>query len=395
MSSDPLNFDELQAAFASGGAADGIDTLIAKLRGGSEHHSLFRALLLKKRHALNLPLINPGELAGHPEHLRKQYEDFVEQACEEIGRLYLRDENIPQAWRYFRTIGKRAPVREALDKLPPEKADDEVLSIALEQGVHPRRGFELLLKRHGLCRAITVFDHEFYASPDDKKAAAGLLIRALYAELVVGVREQIRARFNELPPETDLVDLIRHRPWLFEQGNTHADPQHVGAVSRIGLLTENYDEMLMTLSISEYGRMLSPEHHPVGRPPFEDGFGDHARYMRALLGQDVGQCVEYFCSRLGGYARASEGTYPAEMVVLLLWRAGRKPEALGIWENFLDDQPPDLAGLVIPPFYEMCLAAMEYTRMAEVARKKNDAAAWAAAQALLKPSPPAGPETLS
>src|SRR5205814_6358873 len=85
-----------------------LDALILKLADGSDHHALFRARLLKKRVELKLPLINPGELKNAPADARKEYEDFVETVCREIGSKYLAEGNLTQAWRYFRTIGDTA-----------------------------------------------------------------------------------------------------------------------------------------------------------------------------------------------------------------------------------------------------------------------------------------------
>ena len=375
-----LPYDDIGSHFDSKDAAAGLDALLAGLRAGTDHHAHFRALLLKKRHELGLPLINPGDLAGSDGSARKLYEEYVEQACRETGQRFLRDGSIFQAWRYFRTIGDKGPVRQALEHLDPAAAADEAISVAIEQGVHPRRGFELLLQRHGLCRAITLFDQDFSGDLCDRQHAAALLARALYKELVVAVRRQIFERFNELPPETDLVELIRHRPWLFENGNTHADPQHVAAVARIGLITEARPDQIMTLAIAEYGRLLGPRHAPPPSAPFESGFSDYAMYMRALLGQDVHATASYFRFKLAQIDLSATGTFPAEMVVLLLWRAGERTDALEVWQQYLSDQPPELPGRVTPPFYELCIQAGEFKRLQDAARAHHDSSAWAAAR---------------
>ncbi len=163
------DYDELAPIFAQTPSA-GLDALLAKLGEGSEHHALFRAKLLKRRAELNLPLINPGELKTAPEDARKAYEAYVESVCHEICSKYLAENNIAQAWRYFRTIGEIKPIREALEKIDPKSANDEILDIALGQSAHPLRGFEITLERDGLCRAISTFDSRIFFA-----AAATLL----------------------------------------------------------------------------------------------------------------------------------------------------------------------------------------------------------------------------
>src|SRR5690349_7449452 len=105
-----LSFDSIVKCIHAEGPANGLEAMIAELRGSSNHHAVFRTLLLKKRYELGLPLINPGDLSDATTSARREYEAFVEEACRETGLLYLKDKDIPQAWRYFRTISDRAPI---------------------------------------------------------------------------------------------------------------------------------------------------------------------------------------------------------------------------------------------------------------------------------------------
>ena len=380
-----IAYDKLDNAFYERGAVSGLDELIADLQGDSDHHALFRSLLLRKRFELGLPLVNAGDLSGVPDETRKAYETFVEHTCREIGARCLDVKwgtpSIAQAWRYFRTLGEKKPIQDALDKIEPANATDDDMNIAIEQGVHPRRGFQIILERDGLCRAISLYDDEYSTNLADKKFAASMLVKQLYKDLVNAVSRLILERFGELPPETDLVDLIRHRPWLFENSQTHADPQHIAAISRIGLITESNEDLIMTLSIAEFGRMLDPRHKPSGRAPFEAGFNDYALYARALLGQNVATTVEHFRARLSIYD-ATNSNYPAEMVVMLLWRTGQKSEALHVWQHYLSQEPPEIAGIVIPSFYDLCIEAGEFGKLADTARSQGDMAAWAAARVM-------------
>ena len=389
MSNDLIPFDSLKPVFDAQGADAGLDALLKQLREGGNPHALFRALLLKKRRELGLPLINPGDLSGVPANVRKDYEAYVEETCRETGLTYLKEGKIADAWRYFRTIGDgdRTALREAIEKLDPQAASDEVLNIALDEGVHPKRGFEIVLARDGLCRAITLFEQARSADQAFKRHAAGLLAEKLYTELVVGVSKQIFERFNEVPPETDLVELIRHRPWLFENARTHADPSHVSAVSRIGLLSDTQPRQLMSLSISEYGRKLDRRHAAATEAPFEAGFDDHARYARALLGENTDETIGYFTAKLVSYETNGADVLAAEWIVSLIWRAGKRKRALELWAQYLGEQMPETPGVYIPSFYDLCTEANEFGILADMARKQGDITAWASACILAQKAP--------
>jgi len=380
--SDEIPYSAIEQAIQRSGADAGLEALASHFRDRGQHHALFRTLLLRKRAELGLPLINPGELKAFPARLREAYEDFVEATCRKTGELYLQDGDVLQAWRYLKTIGEREPVRHALEQLEAAQASDEVLALAIREGLHPVRGFELLLETRGLCSAITAFNHELYAPLPEQKQIAALLVKRLYRDLVLSVRRDIQDRKKPAPEETDLVEIIRSRPWLFEDKNTHADPTHISAVLRIGLIVEGQDELLMALSIAEYAKKVPAVFASAGPELFEGGAADYAKYYRALLGQDADKNAEFFCARLAGYKNDEVGNGPAESVLQLLWRLDRKDEALGIWENFIRDVPPDLDGHVIPSFYELCLQAGDYDRLSRIAQTHRDTAVWAAARML-------------
>jgi len=377
------DYDEIGALFDKGGEA-AMAALIQKLESGTDHHAVFRAKVLAKRHALNLPLLNPGNLKTAPADARKTYEECVETVCREVGMRYLAEGNITQAWRYFRTIADEAPIREALEKADPKTASDELIEIAIGQGVHPLRGFEIVLERDGLCRALSTFDTEFSTSLEDKKAAAALLMRAIYKDLVLNTRKQIYERFNEYPPETDLVDLIQHRPWMFENSNYHSDPSHLIAICRIGIVIEDQTDRIMALSCSEYGKKLDKRLQYEGRPPFENGYSDYAMYYRALLGQNVDESIAFFKEKLSRYDLHAMDSFAVEAMLLLLWNCGKKAEALDFWREHFHYTAPDQQGLITPSFYELCAKAGDYAQLAQVARNQNDTSAWAAAKLLEK-----------
>src|SRR5262249_37876902 len=150
-------------------------------------------------------------------------------------------DNIPQAWAYFRMINEPDPVRTALEKL---QASDDVdlqplVQIAFYEGVHPRKGFNWILTRYGLCNAITTLGSQEMPHPaEDKQYCLQQLVRALYEELRVRLASEIERREGQPPPEASapagtpgvIRKLMQGRDWLFEDDFYHIDVSHLSSV---------------------------------------------------------------------------------------------------------------------------------------------------------------------
>src|SRR5437660_12279365 len=105
-----------------------------------------------------------------PRGQRQRYEEAMKEAAPETGGLYLADVDILRAWPYFRAIGDSALVADAIEKIESHDQLDGIIELAFGQGIHPRKGFELLLKHHGICRAITFFQQ--YPDPKSRDQCA-------------------------------------------------------------------------------------------------------------------------------------------------------------------------------------------------------------------------------
>ncbi len=150
-------FDLIEQAARQGGADSALDLLVTISQKDKNYPLLFEARLMQARHKIGLPLIFNAPLEDLPAEQRQAYEEAMRDAARETGNLFLADGDIPRAWPYFRAIGDPAPVAAAIEKIDSHDQLDGIIEIAFGQGVHPRKGFELLLKTHGICRAITFF----------------------------------------------------------------------------------------------------------------------------------------------------------------------------------------------------------------------------------------------
>src|SRR5688572_11216537 len=189
---------------------------------------------MQKRLELGLPLVSTAGIGDVPKDLQQAYQDAYVHAAREVGELMLADRDIPQAWPYFRAIGDTGPIVQALDTFDvpdldtPESQEalGSMIQIAFHEGAHPRKGFELILKHHGLCRAITMFSA--YPQRDGRTESLRLLVRSLHGQLVDNIRRAISEVEGSQPASHSIPALIDGRDWLFENNAQHTDSSHIG-----------------------------------------------------------------------------------------------------------------------------------------------------------------------
>jgi hypothetical protein len=276
---------------------------------------------------------------------------------------------------------------QAIEAFVPGDSGDErlgqVVDIAFNQGVLPRRGFELILDHYGACSAITAFEH---LPPDDatRIACGDRLVRHLHDHLVVNLRAEISRRGQPLPPEgTTVADLIADRDWLFVDDSYHLDVSHLGAVVRVSPLLTDPATIELALGLSDYGRNLSSRHRYEGEPPFESIYEDHAIYLKAVLGRDVDAAIAHFLAKLPAIdPDASDDDQfrdpmPAQVLVRLLVRLGRLESAIDVASEHLAGLPDSM--LTCPGVAQLCQMAGRPDRLARIARDQGDLVHYAAA----------------
>src|SRR3984957_18983413 len=137
------------------------DLLAAKFLAEKQYARLFETRLMHRRRQLGLPLIYNGGLGDIPAAQRPAYEEAFINAAREAGGLFLADGDIPRAWSYFRAIGEPARVAEAIGRAEADNDGGDntqaLIEIAFHEGVHPVKGFALVLAHFGTCRAVTYY----------------------------------------------------------------------------------------------------------------------------------------------------------------------------------------------------------------------------------------------
>jgi hypothetical protein len=360
-------FERLEQTLCAEGQQAGFDLLIGKLLEQKNYPLLFEARLMRRRHALGLPLIFSGTIADLPPEHQPAYEAALVEAARETGGLFLADGDLGRAWPYFRAIGEPGPIAAAIDKVESADRLESVLQIALQEGVNPRRGFELLLEHRGICQAID-FAGQY---PDRGRRIEFLrtLVRALYQDLVHHLTEAITETEGQPPGTGQVVALIAGRGWLFAGGRYYTENSHLASLVQASLELPDPETLRLALELAEYALHLDPLYHFPSDPPFQDLYLDHTHYLRALLGEDVDTALGHFRKKVDDSVPGS-----ADALVVLLARLGRYEEAIGISMEHLKGE----AGVVCPSAIQLCQSAGDYRRLQAVARQQGDLLAFTA-----------------
>jgi hypothetical protein len=368
-------FAELEQAFRSAGPAAVFDFLIGEAMRTKDYRMLFGTRMMQIRHDLGLPLIETEPTINLSGERLSTYENALNKAAREAGGLFLADGDIVNAWTYFKALGDAAPVAAAIEKLDGGEQLDRVIEIAFHEGVNPRKGFELILEHHGICRAITLFgNHRDYAT---RQYSLQLLVRTLYGQLTASVRETIASVEGAAPENDRLAELIAVRPWLFEGNSSYVDSTHLSVLLRFTPELEDPESLRMAGEMADYGQCLAPMFHFRGDPPFEDTYADHAVYLRALLGESVDQAIAHFRKKATEAISALGDTTSAEVLIELLVRLGRHAEAI---EASLQFFPASSANpLSCASAIQLCQMAGDYRQLRNLARERGDLLAFSAA----------------
>ncbi len=371
-------YDELTKARASGDVEATLTKLADYLRGSHQYHDLFDVLLMKARHKQGLPLIWTKTLDQIPEPQRTAVEDASLEACRQVGKAMLDVGRVREAWMYLRPTGDKTEVAAALERLVKEDESlaEDVIEIALNEGLSPRLGFELVLKSYGLCNAITTFDQQMHTRPkDQRREVVELLVRFIHEELLTNVRDDVARQQGAPPTEKTLKELVHDRDWLFENDNYHVDATHLNAIVRFAVISDDPEILRLARDLTEYGRRLGSAYQYPGRAPFVDSYPNHALFFSALLGEQVDEAVAFFKTEAEA-AEGDEDVNPIEVYISLLARLGRTAEAIDETARLLPagKRASDLA----PTLQELAQASGDYDRLMKVSRDRGDLLGFAA-----------------
>ena len=366
-------FEALGPMLGSEDPASSLDYLIGRFREAKDYHLMFEAKLMKKRLELGLPLIQAPNLGALPSDVQAKYQQFLVEAAQETGELFLASGDIPKAWPYLRATGDVQRVAAAIERVEPGENVDAVIEIAFMQGVHPAKGLELVIEKFGICRALTYFGGN--GGEKDREQSIGVLARSIYSELVASLDNAIEEREGRKTGLNSITSLIDGRDWLFGEYSSYIDPSHLVSVLQYSPEVTDPETLRQFHDLCEYGKRLSANFQFPGRPPFENPFVDYDNFVQALLGVDVDEQIAHFRKKLGDTETA--GNWPAQILINLLVRLERYREAL---EISLEHLPGAHASeIACPTAQQLCELAGDFDRLAELARERGDLLTYVAA----------------
>jgi hypothetical protein len=375
---DPAAFDRLKAALAAEGPAAAVEKLVADLRAAEDFQNLFYALLMKKRVELGVSPFPTGPSSDLPPHTHEPYEQAIREAGREVGHALLARQRYAHAWGFFRMLGEPEPVRAALERYAPGPDDDvyPVIEIAWQNQVLPKKGFDLVLDRHGVCSAITmVSSSDMTGNADLRDYCVGRLVRALHAQLGERLRSDLAGRGVAVPESATVAEIVAAHPELFAEDSYHIDTSHLSSVVQMSTYLPAGPENDLARELCAYGRKLSPGLQGNNEAPFEENYDDYLAFLNVIAGEKVDEGLARF--RAKAAREAAEGaSYAAQVCVNLLLRADRPAEALAAAKQFLLTE--DERNLICPGVSELAKKAGDFAAVAEAAKARNDPVAFLA-----------------
>lgn len=349
------------------------------LVAAGELHRLFDLRLLQERHRHGLPLDRRTPIDDVEEPLRSQVEAGYLAACREVGELMLESGRLREAWMYLRPAGDKFSIRERLATvvLDDDRAD-ELIELALFEGIDPERGYAWLLGRNGTCNSITTLDGmSQQLDAADVRACAGVLLRHVYREL----HGNLRGHYNKLkgtaPPNTlSIGQLIEQNPELLAGGNYHLDVSHLQSTVRYARLLTDPALVTKAFEIADYGSRLPVDLQYPGEAPFEELFAAHRRWFAAILGREVDDAIQYFGDKARAEGDDPRSTAAVETLLVLLLRLNRPDEALAAYSELVTKDRE--LSTHAPTLLELARASDDWDRYEAICRERDDLLGFAA-----------------
>jgi len=288
--------------------------------------------------------------------------------------MFLADGDLASAWPYFRMIGEPAEMAAAIDNFTPtdEEAEktQQVVEVALHEGVNPRRGFDLVLQRYGICTAITTLGQMGNMAEEDRHHATKQLIRSLHRELRERLAYDLEQRKLSVPPSATIAQIMQDYPQLMEDDAYHIDVSHLSSVVQFSTSLPPCDELKLAIDLCEYGKRLSPKFRYNNDPPFENQYADYGILLKTLAGIDVESGLAHFHAKAESTDPDQYGTLAAEVYVNLLARTGRHGEGAKAFAKYLATTDP--RRLNCPRLEDLCGAASNFQPLVEAAARRDD-----------------------
>ena len=393
MTDSPDIFDVLAETAAARGAPAMFEALADSLKARRRWHALFDLRMLESRVALGLP--PSGDIGAIDEKTRERLDERSLAACREVGWPLLDEGHVAAGWMYLRAAAEPAEVSRKLAELAETPLADEeaaaarlqeIVQIALWEGVDPALGIRLVIASQGTCNSITAYEQAVSRLPAARqRQPAAVLVEHLHRELLQSLAADLEHR-GLVPHETiaataSIVGLLDAAGGMKDDPSFHIDISHLQSVLRIARVCTERAVIEKAWELSVYACRLPDEVTYPGEPPFENVGEASRHFYAAQLGRDVDEAIRYF-RKAAALARVEDaGTLPADTLVYLLWRLGRPAEALhAALERPADQGMPSVMQAIgmLPSLVELAEAGNAVDTLREACRSRGDEITFAA-----------------
>lgn len=387
-------------------AADGTPAMFAALAQSlvarRRWHALFDLRLLEARAALGLPLT--GDIGAIDEQTRERLDERSLAACREAGWPLLNEGHVAAGWMYLRAGAEPAEVSRKLEELARAPSGDdeaaasrlqEIVQVALWEGIDPALGIRLVLESQGTCNAITAYEQAVSRLPAARqRQPAGVLVEHLHREVFQSLAADLERR-RLVPRESiattasiatteSIVVLLDAAGGMRDDPSFHIDVSHLQSVLRIARVCTERAILEKAWELSVYACRLPDEVTYPGEPPFEN-VGEASRlFYAAQLGRDVDDAVRYFRKGAALASVEAAGTLPADALVYLLWRLDRPAEALhAALERPTDQGMPSVMQAIgmLPSLVDLAVTGNAVEALRAACRNRGDEITFAATYA--------------
>jgi hypothetical protein len=265
----------------------------------------------------------------------------------------------------------------------------EIVHVALWEGVDPALGIEIVIRSQGTCNSITAYEQAVSRLPARRQEpAAGVLVRHLHREVASALAADLTQRGARIdavdtavtPTIIPLLDLLREVGGA-DDASIHVDVSHLQSVLRIARVCSDPDVIRDAWELACYACRLPADVVYPGEPPFETVGESSRMFFGAQLGYDVEQSIGFFRRSAARAILEESGTLPSDTLVLLLTRLGRPSEALhAALERPADGPMPSamLASGMLPSLVELATAADSWEELLSACRERGDEITFAA-----------------
>ncbi|MEZ6096530.1 MAG: hypothetical protein R3C03_20260 [Pirellulaceae bacterium] len=327
-------FKVIDSDFDSNETKAALDKLAEHFRQQGQPHRLFEVLKMQNRLRHGLKPVSWKSMDDLPDDLRQKLEEGLLDACQEAGLLALNLGQFASAWNYLEPLNDRVLVRKQFEVAEiTEENSDEAIEVLFHHGAHPALGMQTILKYHGTCNAITIFDSSAYMMPSDLRAeVATVLISHFCHELLAGIKRCNDCDWDWATLDSKLKDSLTFVQAL--SGVPHVDATHLNSVVRIGRFANSDTAYQNLTTLCRYGQQLPAMLHFAGEGILSDHYCDHLLYFDGLLGTRRDIAISEFTEKLSRSQNTAAFPHDVETIVAWIYKMQEYEKAIEIVIKF-------------------------------------------------------------